>query len=168
MKNKRIILHKNQILDDIEMITYKSAKAAALEPKPKSVIAADQHEDLDKRMLNRMIEFRDATLRKVLMFCLCPTTQDVSCDKQDESTDLVYDVSLNDKFNDNKLSIAKTYMHDYIVRGVLLDWYIRLGVSSPVSEAEVSDLENKVVSLLREPSYMRAPLQPFGPAEKML
>ena len=62
------------------------------------------------------------------------------------------------------LDVVKVQMHEYIVRGALLDWYKRLGMqTAAVDPMEVADLEENIVSSLRTPSYTRVPLQPLGP-----
>jgi hypothetical protein len=67
------------------------------------------------------------------------------------------------------LEVVKIQMHDYIVRGVLFDWYKRLGIQTTAIDAgEVMELEENIVSSLRTPSYMKAPLQPFGPKKSII
>lgn len=164
MKTRRIILHKDQVLYDIEGLAYKLTEATALEGKAKNTLAADHNETLDGRLLARMMDLRDALLRKRLRFALAPMEQSVACDNPATAEEFVYDLSLNDQFDDNMLEVVKTYMHDYIVRGALLDWYKRLGLQTgAVDVVEVAELEESIVSTLRTPSYIRRPLQPFGP-----
>lgn len=164
MKNRTIILHKDQLLYDVEGLAYKYAEANALEGKAKNTLAADHNETLDGRLLSRMIDIREAQLKKRLRFALVPKVQDMSCNNPAESTELVYELSLSDKFDDNLLDVVKVQMHEYVVRGTLLDWYKRLGIQTiAVDAGEVQEIEESIVSSLRTPSYMKAPLQPFGP-----
>lgn len=164
MKTRKIILHKDQILYDVEGMAYKFAEANALEGKAKNTVAADHNETLDGRLLSRMMDVRDAHLRKRLRFALAPVSKDVSCDNPGEEKEYVYMLSLADGFDDNMLDVVKVQMHEYIVRGTLLDWYKRLGMQTVAVDAvEVADMEESIVSSLRTPSYMKAPLQPFGP-----
>lgn len=164
MKARKIILHKDELLYDIEALAYKFTEATALEGKAKNTLAADHNESLDGRLLGRMIELRKAQLRKRLSFALVPLMQESSCDQPETNIDYVFDLRLSDKFDDNMLDVVKSYMHDYIVRGVLLDWYKKLGLQTGAVDAgEVLEIEENVVSLLRTPSYTRRPLQPFGP-----
>lgn len=164
MKTRKIILHKDQILYDVEGMAYKFAEANALEGKAKNTLAADHNETLDGRLLSRMMDVRDARLKKRLRFALAPVNRDVSCDNPGEEQEYVYSLSLADGFDDNMLDVVKVQMHEYIVRGALLDWYKRLGMqTAAVDPIEVADLEENIVSSLRTPSYTRVPLQPFGP-----
>lgn len=164
MKARRIILHKDQVLYDIEALAYKLADATALEGKAKNVLAADHNEITDGRLLARMMDLRNAQMKKRLRFALMPHTQEVACDNPDESKEYIYDLSLADGFDDNMLDVVKTYMHDYLVRGALLDWYKKLGIQTGAVDAgEVLEIEEYIVSTLRTPSYTRRPLQPFGP-----
>lgn len=169
MKTRRIILHKDQVLYDIEGLAYKLTEATALEGKAKNTLAADHNETLDGRLLSRMMDVRNAQLRKRLRFALVATTQEVTCDNPASNKEYVFDVSLNDKFDDNMLEVVKTQMHEYMVRGALLDWYKRLGVQNTAVDAgEMLELEESIVATLRTPSYMKAPLQPFGPRKSIL
>lgn len=164
MKTREIILHKDQLLYDVEGLAYKYAEANALEGKAKNTLAADHNETLDGRLLSRMIDSRDAQLRKRLRFALIPTTVDAVNNKLEERKELVYTLSVADKFDDNLLDVVKVQMHEYVVRGALLDWYKRLGIQTiAVDAGEVLEIEESIVSSLRTPSYMKAPLQPFGP-----
>lgn len=164
MKTRRIILHKDQALYDIEGLAYKLTEATSLEGKAKNTLAADHNEILDGRLLARMMDIRNARLKKRLRFALIPAEQSVACNNPAEETEFIYDLSLNDQFDDNMLEVVKTYMHDYLVRGTLLDWYKRLGLQTgAVDVVEVTELEESIVSTLRTPSYVRRPLQPFGP-----
>jgi hypothetical protein len=164
MKTRRIILHKDQVLYDIEGLAYKFAEATALEGKAKNTLAADHNETLDGRLLSRMMDVRDAQLRKRMRFALVPKSKEVSCDNPADNTEYIYDFSVSDKFDDNMLDVIQIQMHEYLVRGSLLDWYKRLGVQSVAVDAgEVIELEENIVSSLRTPSYTKAPMQPFGP-----
>lgn len=164
MKNRKIILHKDQLLYDVEGLAYKYAEANGLEGKAKNTLAADHNEKLDGRLLSRMIDSRDAQLRKRLRFALVPTTKEVACDNPAENKEFIYELSLSDKFDDNLLEVVKVQMHEYVVRGALLDWYKRLGIQTiAVDAGEILEIEESIVSSLRTPSYTKAPLQPFGP-----
>lgn len=169
MKTRRIILHKNQVLYDIEGLAYKLTEATALEGKAKNTLAADHNEALDGILLARMMDKRDAQLRKRLRFALISSPQDVACDKPGTAEEYIYDLSLNDKFEDSMLEVVKTQMHEYMVLGALLDWYKRLGIQNTAVDAgEVLELEETIVSTLRTPSYTKVPLQPFGPRKQIL
>ena len=84
MKTRKIILHKDKILYDVEGMAYKFAEANALEGKAKNTLAADHNETLDGRLLSRMMDVRDARLKKRLRFALAPVNRDVSCDNPGE------------------------------------------------------------------------------------
>lgn len=168
MKTKRIILHKDQLLYDIEAIAFKTADALGLEGKQKNVVSANHEKTLDGRILARYMDLRDARLRRRLRFCLACLTQDVACDNPSERKEYIYDLNLSSQFDDNMLEVVKTDMHDYVVKGTLYDWYRHLGSQSAISDAELREIEEGIVSVLRTPSYLKAPLQPFGPAKKIV
>ena len=164
MKTRKIILHKDQVLYDIEALAYKLTEATALEGKAKNVLAADHNETTDGRLLARMMDSRNAQLRKRLRFALLPSSQNVACNNPGTDQEYIFDLSLADGFNDNMLDPIKTYIHDYFVNGVLFDWYKRLGLQTgAIGAEEVTEIEENIVSALRTPSYTKRPLQPFGP-----
>lgn len=166
MKTRTIMLHKDEILYDIEGLAYKFAESNALEGKAKNALAADHEEILDGRLLSRMIKSRYVHLIDFLSFALAPVSQEKSCNGLSEESVFTITLSLSDKFNDNMLDVVQTKMHEYIVRGVLLDWYKRLGIqTAAVDGGELLELEESIVSVLRTPSYTKRPLQPFGPSK---
>lgn len=163
--NKRIILHKNQVLHDIESLAYKFSEAAGLEPKQKNVVAADHNEGLDADILSRMMDLRDARLRKRLRFVLSRTDNSVACDKPNGAGEFVYDIVVED-IDGHDLESAKTLMHEYMVRGSLREWYLQLGIQTAITAEEVDMMEEEIVSILRGKSFIKAPMQPFGPKKK--
>jgi hypothetical protein len=164
MKTRKITLHKDEVLYDIEGLAYKFTEGTALEGKAKNAVSADHNETLDDRLLRRMMDTRDARIRKRLTFALAPISQEESNNIPETSDSFVYNLSFNDKFDDNMLNVLKEDMHEYIVKGVLLDWFKRLGIQTIAVDAlEVQEHEEAVVALVRTPSYMKAPMQPWGP-----
>ena len=163
--NARIILHKDQVLHGIETLAYKFSEAAGLEPKQKNVVAADHNENLDADILSRMMDLRDARLRKRLRFVLSRTDNNVACDKPNTGSEFVYDMLL-EGVDGNDLESAKTLMHEYMVRGSLRDWYLQLGIQTAITTEEVDMMEEEIVSILRGKSFIKAPMQPFGPKKK--
>lgn len=164
MKTRTITLYKDELLYDIEGLAYKFTEGTGLEGKAKNTVAADHNETLDERLLTRMIKSRIAQIKDSLTFALTPMTQDSANNIPANENEFVISLSLADKFNDNSLDILQTKTHDYVVRGVLLDWYKRLGIQTlAVDGGEVLELEEAIVSIARTPSYTKRPLQPFGP-----
>lgn len=164
MKTRKIILHKDQLLYDIEGLAYKFSEATALEGKAKNVVAADHNETLDGRMLARMMDSRHARLCKRLRFALKAHGQEVACDNPGTNSEYIYELVLADGFDDNMLEVVKTHMHDYMTLGALYDWYRRLSIQTAAVDAgELQELEEFIMSILRTPSYIKAPMQPWGP-----
>lgn len=164
MKKRTIILHKDELLYDIEALAYKLAEGTALEGKAKNTLSADHNETLDGRVLGRMIDVRHATLRRKLAFALSGEQKESVCNAPTPGSEIVFALSVSKSLDDGLIDVAKTYMHEYIVRGVLLDWYRRLGLQTvAVSESDVQEMLDNVINIMRGPSYMKAPLQPWGP-----
>lgn len=167
-KERKIILLKEQILSSIDNLTFKLTEVSlqGIDVKSRSSVASDRDDKFDAAILNRMADFRDARLRQRLQFCLKneEVTEFTNTPSADES--FVYDLVLPEGFKDISLKMIGTQMHEYIVKGALLDWYIQAGVNTNTNDlaAQVNEIETTIVNILRVPSSMKKPLQPFGPA----
>lgn len=167
-KERKITLLKEQILSSIDNLTFKLTEVSlqGIDVKSRSSVASDRDDQFDAAILNRMAEFRDARLRQRLQFCL--KNEEITEFTNTPSTDnaFVYDLVLPEGFKDMALKMIGTQMHEYIVKGALLDWYIQAGVNTNTNDlaAQVNEIESTIVNMLRVPSGMKKPLQPFGPA----
>lgn len=162
-KERRITLRSENITTDIDRLTYKLADTA-VEGVAKDSISSDSEDNLDGAIISRLLNERAAVLRKRLTFCLKPETI-VEIDDDNESSDeFVFDFILPGKFNDAELRNAVTMMHEYLVRGTLMDWYNKLGVAFGQSMVyEVAELESKVVDIFRKPGFVKHPTMFYQP-----
>lgn len=169
MKTKTIILHKNEVHYDCEAQAYKLMDVIGTDIKVKNAVAADSGDVLDGRMLSRYTDLRDAEIRKNLAFCLADDiAADINNLPSNEPT-YIYNICLPDDFKENVLLVVRTYLHEYLVRGTLYDWYKGCGIGqNPIDPQEVESLLDKAVADLRGKSWMKAPMQPFGPRKKMI
>ena len=166
-KERKITLLKEGILYDIDALTFKLTEATmqGVDPKSKSAVASDRGDDLDSSILNRLADYRDATIRQRLQFCLKAVEITEYTNKPSEETDYVYDLVLPVAFKDASLQMVGTKIHEYIVKGALLDWYTQMGVATNLNALtnQVAEIEGSIVNMLRVPSCSKKPLQPFGP-----
>jgi hypothetical protein len=168
MKTKTIILHKNEIHYDCEAHAYKLMDVIGTDIKIKNAVAADSGDVLDGRMLSRYTDLRDAEVRKALAFCLEDRSIDTIDDRPSTCPSYSYVVNVSDEFKDAALLAIRTHLHEYLVRGTLHDWYKGCGIGqNPIDPQEVESLLEKAVADLRGKSWMKAPMQPFGPRYKM-
>lgn len=166
-KERTISLSKSQVHYDIDALTYQLTESMmqASDPKARNAVASDQNDTYNKSVLTRLTDYRDATLRRKLLFCLKEEEEVESFSNDlDTDSDYVYTIVVPASFKGLKSLGMK--MHEYLVKGGLLDWYIQSGVT--VSTAALADqvnaLESEIVCMLRVPSSVKKPLQPFGPA----
>lgn len=167
-KIRKVTLYKKAVHYDIDALTYKLTEATmqGVDQKAKSAVASDREEIFDASVLGRLTDYRDATLRRRLQFCIKDEEVTEFTNKPGEDPAYTYEFVLPIGFKDANLQNLGTKMHEYLVKGALLDWYVQMGVSVNTKplEAQVSDLELSIVNMVRVPSTLRKPLQPFGPA----
>jgi hypothetical protein len=168
-KKRKITLHKQAVHFDIDALTYKLTESTmqALDQKAKNAVASDRGDAFDASVLARLTDYRDATLRKKLLFCLAEEEMESFDNKPEASASYEYNLVLPGEFKDVSLKIIGTKMHEYLVKGGLLDWYIQTGVMSNTTSLseQVAALESEIVSMLRVPNNLKRPLQPFGPSK---
>ena len=168
-KLRRIRIIKALVDKDVELYTYKYKDAQALPtPQQADAVAADVAETLDGGVMSRYLRFRDAELRRLLSAYL----QDGEHYKADDELGLdemfVYPLALSPSFKDVSLRPLAEYIHRYLVWGVLYDWYSGMGLERIAAKYkdDLDRVEEDMMDVLRTPSIVKKPLQPFGPAEK--
>ena len=165
-KPATITIYKKAVLASIDAQTFKRVDGvlSAESDQMKNALSSDSEENLDKHILHEHMENRDANLRRRLTFCLVPDNENLSVSNLLEvnTPTFVYDLSVPDTFDKQRLQSLAKKMHNYMVQGSLYDWYATQNMKGNVSATELEDLESKIVSMLR-PSCVKRPLQPFGP-----
>ena len=165
-KPATITIYKKAVLASIDAQTFKRVDGvlSAESDQMKNALSSDSEENLDKHILHEHMENRDANLRRRLTFCLVPDNEDLSVSnllKVDNPT-FVYNLTVPDTFDKQRLQSLAKKIHNYMVQGSLYDWYATQNMKGNVTATELEDLESKIVSMLR-PSSVKRPLQPFGP-----
>lgn len=168
-KERNITLYKQNVHYDIDALTYKLTESTmqGADIKAKSTVASDKDDAFDASVLARLTDYRDATLRKRLQFCLKDKEIVSFNNKPVKDEAYVYDMVVPVGFKDFMLATIGTKMHEYLVKGGLLDWYIQTGVNVNITPLanQVAELESEIVGMLRVPNNLKKPLQPFGPAK---
>lgn len=166
-----IRIMKEIVLASIDAQTFKRVDGvlSAESDQIKNAISSDSEESLDKHILHEHMEQRDAVIRKRLAFCLQEldyyNTGDEMVATNLLETDIPffeYKLSVPEGFDRQRLQVLAKKMHNYIVQGTLHDWYATQNMKGNVSKEELDRLEDEVVCMLRS-SYVKRPLQPFGP-----
>lgn len=170
-KLRKIAILKGELYDDIDDITYKfmEANPQIQVPEQRNAVASDTTEHLDGKVINRLIAFREAKLRKLIPYALADM-EDYFADDVLGLDDDKFHFLLNveQEFNDNLLQPLAEYFHRFIVWGALYDWYGQMGMMGQASfyKSELDDIEAEITNSLRTPSITKRPMQPFGPARR--
>lgn len=165
-KPAKITIYKKAVLASIDAQTFKRVDGvlSAESDQMKNALSSDSEENLDKHILHEHMENRDANLRRRLTFCLVPDNENLSVSNllEVDTPTFVYNLSVPDTFDKQRLQSLAKKMHNYMVQGSLYDWYATQNMKGNVTATELEDLESEIVSMLR-PSCVKRPLQPFGP-----
>lgn len=171
-KSRLVEIYKNNVFKDIDLRTYKNAEANPdREVRANNAIASDVSEDMDGSVVARFVELRDAELRKRLQHSLAPTDTEYATDEITlEDNKYRYQFVVTESFKDNTLRSLAEHIHWYLVYGALYDWYGEMGMMQQAGfyQSKMDTFENSIDSLLRGPSIAKRPLQPFGPAQKLI
>lgn len=120
----------------------------------------------DTQIVKELVELRKVQLVKRLRFAKAVATK-IGEEGDEENKGYNFTLSLSDNFNAEEE--AQTLIINYLVKGVLLDWCVKKGATTTeVSAEEVFQMEEDILSFLRTPSYLKAPLQPFGPKKSII
>jgi hypothetical protein len=165
-KPATITIYKKAVLASIDAQTFKRVDGvlSAESDQMKNALSSDSEENLDKHILHEHMENRDANLRRRLTFCLVSDDEDLSVSNllEVDKPTFIYNLTVPDTFDKQRLQSLAKKMHNYMVQGSLYDWYATQNMKGNVTATELEDLESEIVSMLR-PSCVKRPLQPFGP-----
>ena len=161
-----ITIYKEAVLADIDAQTFKRVDGvlSTESDQVKNALSSDSTEDLDKHILHRHMETRDANIRARLAFCLGASDEilDVTNLLDIEEPTFVYTLTLPDNCDKSRLKSLAQKIHNYLVQGTLYDWYATQNMKGNVSETDLDKMETEIICMLRT-SYVKRPLQPFGP-----
>lgn len=171
-KLRRISILKQEIFDDIDNITFKFMEAnpqALQAAEQRNAVSSDTSEHLDGQIISRMMQLREAKLRRLIPYALA----DINDYFADDVINLAEDkyhflLNVAQAFNDNLLQPLAEFFHHFIVWGVLYDWYGIIGMTGQANfyGSQLEDLEAEITNTLRTPSITKRPMQPFGPAKR--
>lgn len=166
MKPATIKLYKSLLTSEIDGLTFKRVdgvlSAETLEVK--NALSTDAEEPLDASILLRMIDARSARIRRKISFSLQKETEDdlVVTNEMDSQDFIDYKINVPDSFDKQKLKTLAQMIHNYIVQGVLVDWYANQNLKGNVTAESLEEMECEIACMLRS-SFVKRPLQPFGP-----
>ena len=169
-KTRTVEIYKNEVYKDIDLYTHKHVDAREeFGLRTQNAVSSDVSEDVDGAVIARYVEFRDAQLRNRLQFALAEESSSYADDDitlEDNKYHYIFNVPKS--FNDNTLRALAEFIHRFLVFGALYDWYSQFGMSqAAVYGSQLDEIEEQINSILRGPSIVKRPMQPFGPAEKI-
>jgi hypothetical protein len=155
------------VLAEIDAQTYKRVDGvlAGEAEQIKNALSSDSEEVLDMNILHRHMEIRDAKLRNRLAFCLTMDDEEsLSVDNILEKDKESFDYLLNvpDTFTRAKATSVAKMIHNYLVQGSIHDWFAIQNMKGNKSAEELDEMESAIVCMFRS-SFVKRPLQPFGP-----
>lgn len=161
-----ITIYKQAILAEVDAQTFKRVDGilATESEQVKNALSSDSSEQLDKHILHRHMETRDAVIRQRLTFCLKADDKDLTATNllNIDMPTFEYKLLVPDTFDKQRLTVLARKIHNYIVQGSIFDWYSTQNMKGNVSASELEDIEASIVCMLRS-SFTKRPLQPFGP-----
>lgn len=168
-KARTMKIIKQEVLDTIDLLTYKHVDGSGIEDaRVRNATASDTSDNVDGTLIARLVEFRDAQLRHMIAIALAPSSEESGDNALEQSASYTYDLLLPCDFDDALLPALGEYMHRYMVYGVLYDWYAQLGNGqASVYAQELRTLGDSITSIIRGRSIHKRPLQPFGMAKPL-
>ncbi len=168
-KPRTVTVIKQEVYKDVELHTFKHTEGAQMQSaKQENAVSADTTENLDGAVVARLVKFRDAQLRRLLTSSLAKREHREADDVLDLEDVFKYCLDLSEDFNDELLRSLAEYFHRFLVWGALYDWYSQMGMyrQAAVYKGELDDIESAINDMVRTPSIVKRPLQPFGPAHR--
>lgn len=168
-KSRAITIIKQEVYKDVELHTYKHTEGAQMQSaKQENAVSADTTENLDGAVVARLVKYRDAQLRRLLAAYLAQREHRGADDVLDLDDTFNYCLDLSEDFKDELLRSLAEYMHRFLVWGALYDWYAQMGMyqQAAVYKDELDEIEDAINDIVRTPSIVKKPMQPFGPARR--
>lgn len=123
----------------------------------------DEDTGIDKELIHRIIELRDADVSTILAKYLGVFSTSEDDELQAETANFEYALEMPDSWPSSMLRPLTTYIHNYLVSGILYD-YLKDKMPD-IAQAYFPDVENLKQSItdtlnIRQ-GIMKRPLQPF-------
>lgn len=162
-----ITCRKQELFYDIDSILHKkmdieTTKEGGRENMQAYAIRTDDSE-LDRDLLTRMLDLRDAEVRTFMRRYLAPaeTPSEENDMPTEDGQDYVYALSMPEKWRPAMLEPLTRFIHDYLVYGALWGYY-RNNVPEWMRTIDLKGLEEGIKGLLNSRTgAVKRPLQPF-------
>lgn len=165
IEGRTIIIFKKEIFEQIDHITQKYADAALAGEiaTARDALTSDNDEALDSLVLTRYVDYRSARVRRKLAASLVQTPLTHFDDEgqpidaragKDASDELpvapryTYEFRRETPITGDMLESLAIYIHEFLVRGALYDWYAHLGSAHARDFADVDKIEDELSGML--------------------
>lgn len=159
---KVIDINIPDLLYNIDALIHKRMDVSGGEDPLKAYNIRTDESPLDRSILLRMTDNRDATVRMILQAYLRPAGPRCVTNEETEADDsYMYSICMPCTWPDALLKPLSTKIHDYIVTGALYDYYMSTdpslarGIDSTIMEEEIRSM------IKTRTGKIRRPLQPF-------
>ena len=130
---------------------------------PGYLVDPDESVVIDKELLHRIIELRDADVSVILQKYLSVFSTAEVDDLHNLDLNFVYSLEMPDEWPSAMLRPLTTYIHNYLVKGILYDYLKdKMPDIAGAYKPEVDELKESIESALGASQGMiKRPLQPF-------
>lgn len=167
-----ITIFKSEVYDEIQSVTYKYGEAALEKAAEKTVdaLTSDMDEAVDDLIIRRAVEYYDARLRTRLRFAMQQESDTQADDMLQQDDVFAYNLSVDSSINDSIIQAVTVKIHNFLIWGGLYRWYLKHGFTAQAAayKSELDEMEDDIVNTFKAPNKAKRPLQPFGPARKLL
>lgn len=169
MASYTININTKELLYDIDALTYKTTltRKDMLQDsiaKESYAIKTDEQE-LDRALLIRMLNYRDAEIRVVLIRFLSEvdTGESVDTDLDVFKEAYLYDITTKEDWNPQLLKPLAKHIHRYLVYGTLYDYYNKVAPEFAKEFEDTDSIKDEILKILnwRKSNIVIRPLRPF-------
>lgn len=151
-----------ELLYNIDALIHKRMDVAGGEDPIKSYNLRTDESTLDRSILTRMTDKRDAVVRSILQAYLPPIGPRYAANEEADTNDsYMYRLWMPCNWPDSLIKPLTATIHDYIVNGALYDYYMATdpalarGIDPTIIEEEIRSM------IKTRTGKIRRPLQPF-------
>ena len=127
------------------------------------LVEPDEAGRIDLELLHRIIELRDADVSVILQNYLSNFSTSEVDDLHNTDANFVYEIEMPDAWPSAMLRPLTTYIHEYLVKGILYDYLKdKMPDIAQAYKPDVDEMEESIQSALNTRQGMiKRPLQPF-------
>lgn len=157
-----VTIKKKELFYDIDAQTHGLSQfvGQAGTPQQADALSSETAVQIDNRTVSRYAENRYNSLRSLLVEFLADSTTTSDDNTLDSSASYVFTFSVSPETTERALASLAPLLHEYFVKGILMDWYQGKGSDKGnVYAQRLADIENRLLVLLYEREIPKATVQ---------